>query len=48
MFDIVNNKRNSVDVDKFDYISRDTKMMDIAYGVFDFRILLKGARVMHN
>lgn len=24
MFDIINNKRNSIDVDKFDYIKRDT------------------------
>lgn len=24
MFDIINNKRNSIDVDKFDYILRDT------------------------
>ncbi len=24
MFDIINNKRNSIDVDKFDYIMRDT------------------------
>jgi HD superfamily phosphohydrolase len=48
MFDIINNKRNSIDVDKFDYISRDTKMMDIAYGVFDPQILLKNARVIDD
>jgi HD superfamily phosphohydrolase len=46
LFDIVNNKRNSIDVDKFDYIKRDTKMMDLAFGVFDSEILLKGARVI--
>ena len=25
MFDIVNNKRYSIDIDKFDYLKRDTK-----------------------
>jgi HD superfamily phosphohydrolase len=29
IFDIVCNKRNSVDVDKFDYISRDTHMLGV-------------------
>jgi HD superfamily phosphohydrolase len=29
IFDIVANKRNSVDVDKFDYISRDTYMLGV-------------------
>lgn len=48
MFDIINNKRNSVDVDKFDYICRDTKMMDISHGYFDPKILLKEARVIDN
>ena len=32
MFDIINNKRNSIDVDKFDYIQRDTKMMGLSLG----------------
>lgn len=35
MFDIINNKRNSIDVDKFDYIKRDTAMMNLSYGSFD-------------
>lgn len=35
MFDIINNKRNSIDVDKFDYITRDTYMMNLSYGSFD-------------
>lgn len=35
MFDIINNKRNSIDVDKFDYIMRDTYMMNLSTGSFD-------------
>jgi HD superfamily phosphohydrolase len=48
LFDVVNNKRNSIDVDKWDYIARDTHAMNIKYGAFDFNILLKGARVIEN
>lgn len=48
MFDIINNKRNSIDVDKFDYITRDTYMMNLSYGSFDHQILLKDARVIEN
>jgi len=48
MFDIINNKRNSIDVDKFDYIKRDTQMMNLSYGSFDHQILLKDARVIEN
>ena len=46
MFDIVNNKRNSVDVDKFDYITRDTQMMGLSLGQYDYSILLNDARVI--
>lgn len=48
MFDIINNKRNSIDVDKFDYIMRDTQMMNLSTGSFDYQILLKDARVIDN
>jgi len=48
IFDVINNKRNSIDVDKFDYIMRDTKMMDLSYGSFDPGILLKNARVIED
>lgn len=48
LFDIVNNKRNSVDVDKFDYIKRDTKIMALERGSFDSKLLLKGARVIEE
>lgn len=48
MFDIINNKRNSIDVDKWDYIKRDTQMMNLSYGSFDHSILLKDARVINE
>jgi HD superfamily phosphohydrolase len=48
IFDLINNKRNSIDVDKFDYIMRDTHMMDLPYGVFDYQILLKNGRVIDD
>lgn len=46
MFDIINNKRNSIDVDKWDYIKRDTQMMNLSLGQYDFSILLNDARVI--
>ena len=35
LFDIVANMRNSVDVDKFDYLSRDCKYVGMKYS-YDF------------
>lgn len=48
MFDIINNKRNSIDVDKWDYIRRDTQMMGLSLGQFDYSILLNDARVIDD
>jgi deoxynucleoside triphosphate triphosphohydrolase SAMHD1 len=48
MFEIINNKRNSIDVDKFDYILRDTRMMSLSLGEYDYKILLKDARVIDD
>lgn len=48
IFDVVNNKRNSIDVDKFDYIQRDTTMMGLSYGHFDNKILLKNGRIIDD
>lgn len=48
MFDVINNKRNSIDVDKWDYIKRDTQMMGLSLGQYDYTILLKDARVIDN
>jgi len=46
-FDIVNNKRNSIDVDKFDYIKRDTSHVNIDLS-FDWSRLVNSSRVMDN
>ena len=48
MFDIVNNKRNSIDVDKFDYIQRDTYRCGFRNYGFDNSLLMNGARVINN
>ena len=48
MFDIINNKRNSIDVDKWDYIRRDTYMMSLSLGQYDHSILLNDARVIDD
>lgn len=48
MFDIVNNKRNSMDVDKFDYIRRDSFNLKINSGAYDAGILIKTARVIDD
>lgn len=46
MFDIINNKRNSIDVDKWDYIQRDTHSMALSLGEYNYKLLLKTARVI--
>lgn len=48
LFDIVANKRNSIDVDKFDYIQRDTRMLGTPKAAFDPTLLLKGSRVVND
>jgi HD superfamily phosphohydrolase len=47
LFDIVANKRNSVDVDKFDYLARDTYTTGIKSS-YDFSRLLLSCRVIQN
>ncbi|KAJ7062810.1 hypothetical protein C8F01DRAFT_1135312 [Mycena amicta] len=47
LFDIVANKRNGLDVDKFDYIARDKYMMGIPSQVPSSRII-QSARVIEN
>lgn len=48
MFEIVNNKTNSIDVDKYDYMLRDTANLNLKLNKFNYKILLKGARVIGN
>ncbi|CAO3620813.1 unnamed protein product [Cunninghamella blakesleeana] len=47
LFDIVANKKNSVDVDKFDYIERDTQNLGIKSS-YDAKRLLLFSRVINN
>jgi len=44
MYQIVHNEINSVDVDKFDYLSRDSRGAKLALG-FDFRRLMQFSSV---
>jgi len=47
IFDIVANSRNSVDVDKFDYLARDCYNMDFKSS-YDFSRLMKFSRVINQ
>ncbi|EFJ43683.1 hypothetical protein VOLCADRAFT_106690 [Volvox carteri f. nagariensis] len=47
LFDIVNNKRCGVDVDKVDYLQRDAMMCDVNIGC-DFKRLLTLTKVLQN
>ncbi|KAH3743158.1 Deoxynucleoside triphosphate triphosphohydrolase SAMHD1 [Pelomyxa schiedti] len=47
MFDIVHNSRNSVDVDKFDYLGRDAHMLGIKSS-YDCSRLITYSRVINN
>lgn len=48
MFDIVANKRNSLDVDKFDYLVRDANNMAFKCSSFDSKRIIKNSRVIGN
>ena len=48
LFDIVNNSRNSIDVDKIDYIQRDCRCMNVPYISFNSEFLIKEMRVYNN
>ena len=41
IFDIVNNKRNSIDVDKYDYIKRDSYHLGIKDTYYDYDTLIQ-------
>lgn len=48
LFDIVNNSRNSIDVDKIDYIQRDCRCMNVPYISFNNQFLIKEMRIYEN
>jgi len=48
MFDIVNNSRNSIDVDKMDYILRDSRQMNVPHATFNHHFLVKEMRVIES
>lgn len=48
IFDIVANKRNSIDVDKYDYMTRDSYHLGLKDTYFDYRALIKESRVIAN
>ena len=47
IYQIVSNSLNSIDVDKFDYLTRDSKMLNINIS-FDFMRLVENAMVIKN
>lgn len=47
VFDVVNNKRNGLDTDKFDYLARDIKNLGMSFG-FDHQRLIHFSRVVHG
>jgi len=48
LFEIVSNPRNSIDVDKFDYLARDTQKMNVHYCSFNHEVIMKTARVIED
>ena len=48
LFEIVSNSRNGIDVDKFDYLSRDTQKMNVQHCTFNRKRVMRGARVVNN
>lgn len=48
LFDIVSNERNSIDVDKIDYIQRDCRSTNIPYVLCNVKLLLKQVWVCDN
>jgi len=47
IFHIISNPVNSIDVDKFDYLTRDTQAVGLKYG-FDYTRIINDARVIDN
>lgn len=47
-FDIVNNKRNNLDVDKYDYLARDSYMIGVKPCGINYQPILNNLRVHEN
>jgi len=48
LFDIVANKRNSLDVDKMDYLMRDNYACGVDMVNFDYKVIFDSAMVVDN
>lgn len=48
MFEIISNSRNGIDVDKFDYLKRDSWKTNMKYNSFNHDKVMRGARVIDN
>ena len=48
LFEIVSNSRNGIDVDKFDYLNRDTEKIGVHHCTFNHDIVMRGARVVDD
>ena len=48
IFDIVANSKNSIDVDKMDYMTRDSYHLGLKDCNFDYRTLIREARVIND
>ena len=48
LYEIVSNARNGIDVDKIDYLLRDTQKINVHYASFNHEIIINGARVVNN
>ena len=48
LYEIVSNARNGIDVDKIDYLLRDTQKINVHYASFNHEIIINGARVVDD
>jgi len=48
IYQIIANKKNSIDVDKFDYLKRDTYMIGLKSSKPDYHRIYKNARIINN
>jgi len=48
MYEIIANKKNSLDVDKLDYLSRDARHLGLKSVSYDYQRIISEARVINN